>query len=64
MKAIVVDELQEAMKNALVDAWKEVEGLKRKAESDRLIKEAEDFLKATEQRRKVWEILNETTSYS
>jgi len=64
MKAIVVHELQEAMKNALVDAWKEVEGLKRKAESDRLMRETEDYLKATEQRRKAWEMSNEIIDYS
>ena len=59
MKAIVVDELQEAMKNALVEAWKEVEELKRKAASEKLSKATEDYLKAHEQRMKTWEMLGE-----
>ena len=64
MKAILVEELQEAMKNALVDAWKEVEILKGEAEANRLVQDTEDYIRASEQRKKAWEMLNETISYS
>ena len=64
MKAILVEELQEAMKNALVDAWKEVESLKGEAEANRLVQDTEDYIRASEQRKKAWEMLNETINNS
>jgi hypothetical protein len=64
MKAILVEELQEAMKNALVDAWKEVEGLKAKAASEVRIAEMESMLWAFELRSEAQEMLDETTNNS
>ena len=64
MKAILVEELQEAMKSALVDAWKEVEGLKAKTASEARIAETERLLGAFEQRMKAQEMLDEATNYS
>jgi len=61
MKAILVEELQEAMKNALVDAWKEVEEIKRQAAADKACAEADAYFESMRQQRGV---LHETTYYS